>query len=653
MNHVRMMLSFCIVFLSLNSVYGTRLDVTDYGAFGNGSKDDTESIKSAINSLNNGDSLYFPANKRFKISSTFLFYKSDVVIEFGPDSWLIADSNGIISDYTHARHNCVFYSVGQKNITFLNLRIDGQNVPSIGIYMWSCSNINIVNSTFTNLLGNDTFWSAGLDLRRCHNVLVDECDFTNITNTNKPTSGVMLNSNPKAADATDICTNIHIQNSLFENIRSADDADGVKFVGRLKNENLYSYSVVENCSFINCYKRAVKIQTNGVKVLNNVIENSRTTDEIGWYLIDIQGVDSVEVSGNRITFNEKNPSAIGFILRNKNITIQDNDIIFDGDTVKNVNHNYGIYTFCWISKNPESEPPFWGENIKIKNININTINGGELDYGIYLYTRTGGGKNWEIDSVSSVNSPFGITEGFENIIITNSTFNEIKDMTRKWDFDENTGNKAYTQFYRLNKNNIDLNTYSGYTGTLNNTIWINGKDSTGLRLNGIDGIVDFHSGNLWLMENKTLMLWMKINEGVEIGSEPHRFYPGIFSYSYDGDIKNYVSFDRDPSGGTYHLVYGDEVENIRRSDAFDYTSGEWIHLAIVMDDDSIPTFYINGEYKGTKSKSSRVKLNYLGIGYGSATNRGALPGIIDDLKILNKALDADSISSYYNKYSTQ
>ena len=649
MNYARFILTLCMLIISFNSMYGTTLNVTDYGALGNGSRDDTESIKSAINALNNGDSLYFPANKMYKISSTFLFYKSDVVIKFGPNTWLVADRNGEISDYTHARHNCIFYSVGQKNITFLNMRIDGQNVPAVGVYMWSCSNVKFVNSVIINLLGTDKIWSAGLDLRRCHNVLVDKCEFTDITNINKSATGVLLNSNPKAADTTDICTNIHIKNSLFKNIKSADDADGIKFVGRLKKENLYSYSVVENCSLINCYKRAVKIQTNGVKVLNNVIENNRTTNEVGWHLIDIQGVDSVEITGNNITFNGKNLAAIGFILRNKNIVIKDNNIIFDGDTVKNVNNNYGIFSLCWISNNPESEPAFWGENIKIKNINIGTKNGGELDYGIYLYTTIGGGKNWEIDSVSSENSPFGIVEGFENVEIKNSTFSEIRDMTRAWSFDESSENKIYTKFYHLNKNNIDLSTYSGNVGFLNNALWVDGRNDFGLYFDGNDSFVDFHSGNLWLMENKTLMLWMQIKNGVEIGSGSHRFYPGIFSYSSNGDWKNYITFEKDPSLGTYHILYKDEAENIRRSDAFDYNSGDWLHLAIVMEKDSIPTFYVNGEYKGTKNKSSRVKLNYLGIGYGSATNNGGFPGIIDELKILNKALDADSIFYYYNK----
>ena len=649
MNYARMNLSFCIVFILLTSMYGTTLDITDYGAIGNGSRDDTKSIKSAINSLSSGDSLFFPANKRFKISSTFLFYKSDVVLEFGPNTWLVADSNGDISDYNHAAHNCIFYSVGQNNITFLNLRIDGQNVPSTGVYMWGCSNIKFVNSIFKNLMGNDSIWSSGLDLRRCHNFLVDECEFTEISNTKKSATGILLDSNPNAAEATDICTHINIKNSIFKNIKSADDADGIKFIGRLKKEDLYSYSVVKNCSLINCYKRAVKIQTNGVKVLNNVIENNRTTNEVGWHLIDIQGVDSVEITGNNITFNGKNLAAIGFILRNKNIVIKDNNIIFDGDTVKNVNNNYGIFSLCWISNNPESEPAFWGENIKIKNINIRTINGGELDYGIYLFTTIGGGKNWEIDSVSSENSPFGIVEGFENVEIKNSTFSEIRDMTRAWYFDERSGNKIYTKFYHLNKNSIDLSTYSGNVGSFNNALWVDGRNDFGLYFDGNDNFVDFHSGNLWLMENKTLMLWMQIKNGVEIGSGSHRFYPGIFSYSSNGDWKNYITFEKDPSLGTYHIVYKDEAENIRRSDAFDYNSGDWLHLAIVMEKDSIPTFYVNGEYKGTKNKSARVKLNYLGIGYASATNNGGFPGIIDELKILNIALDADSISSYYNK----
>ncbi len=650
MNIARVFLSIAFAILFISSLPGKTLNVKEYSALGDGETDDTESIKMAINALKAGDTLYFPENGQYMITSALLFYKSNVVVEFGPNTWIIADSLRNKADYTHAKHNCLFYSVNQKDIEFLNLRIDGKNIPAKGVYMWACSNIKFINSRFKNLSGTDKLWSVGLDLRRCHHVLIDTCEFTEITNTNKSATGVLLDSNPKAINTKDICTNIYIKNSLFKNIRSADDADGIKFVGRLIKKDLYSSSIVEKCTFINCYKRAVKIQTNGIKVLNNVIENTRTTKEIGWHLIDIQGVDSVEISGNHITFNERNLAAIGFILPNKNITLKNNEIIFDGDTLKNVRRNYGIYTMCWTAPKGDSTPPFWGENVNIENISIYTINGGELDYGIYLFTTTGGGRNWKIDSVSAENSPFGITEGFENIIIRNSSFSKIIDMTRRWDFDENTGDKAYTQFYNLNRDEIDLKIYSGYTGILNNMIWTEGKNNSGLRSNGTDGYLDFHSGNLWLMENKTLMVWMKVDEDIEPGSETHRFYPGIFSHLPNGANKNFVSFDRDPVLGTYHLIYSDESENMRRSESFEYSSGNWIHLAIVMSRDSIPSFYINGEYKGSDKKSMRTKLNYLGKGFRQATNDRAFPGIFDDMRILNKVIDADSIKNYYYKF---
>ncbi len=64
MNYARFILTPCMLIISFNSIYGTTMDVTDYGAIGNGYRDDTESIKSAINSLSSGDSLFFPANRQ-------------------------------------------------------------------------------------------------------------------------------------------------------------------------------------------------------------------------------------------------------------------------------------------------------------------------------------------------------------------------------------------------------------------------------------------------------------------------------------------------------------------------------------------------------------------------------------------------------------
>ena len=110
-----------------------------------------------------------------------------------------------------------------------------------------------------------------------------------------------------------------------------------------------------------------------------------------------------------------------------------------------------------------------------------------------------------------------------------------------------------------------------------------------------------------------------------------------------------MTFEKNTSNRTYQLVYADEKGNIRKSNDFNYTSGDWIHLAITMDNNSVPTFYVNGENMGTRDKSSRVKLNYLGIGHPSSINAGVFPGIFDDLRILNTALKADSVKSYFQK----
>ncbi len=641
-----------IFFISINFIYGAIKDVVlDYGAVGDGINDDTGKIQDAISSLNTGDVLFFPENKTFKISSTLVVSKSNITIEFGTNSWLIADPSGTINDYDHGTTNSVFYIVNQNNISFLNVRIDGNNIPATGIYFWQCSTITFENSIIKNLKGNDSIYSNGLDLKRSHEVTINNCQFIDISNTNKSATGILLDSNPDAIDVADICTNIKISKSRFENIKSNDDADGIKFIGRLSNP-LYSNSIVENCSLINCYKRAIKIQTNGVKVLNNVILNDRTSDEVGDHLIDIQGIDSVEITGNSITFNGKNPAAIGFILRNKNILIQNNDIVYDG-TVGNNNKNYGIFTLCWVSANQVFEPPFWGENIRIDNVDIETVNGGELDYGIYLFTTIGGGINWEINNVNSPNSDFCITQGFSNVKLMNSTFLTIYDKTRNWSIDEGSGSKIYSDFYNYN-NGIFSSNYSGIVSSLTNmdlnNCWVDGRDNFGLYLDGTNDCLNFNGNNLQLTQNKSLMLWMKINNDEEIGQGSHALYPGIFSASITGSWDNYISFYKDISYGTSHIQYEDKNGALRRSDSFNYTAGEWIHVAITMDNVRTPTFYINGIQKGIKAASEEVNLNYLGMGYAGATNDGAFPGKIDEVKILNKTLDADSILSYYKKF---
>lgn len=634
---------FILVILMHGFLFGKVINVKDVGAKGDEKNNDTVSILKSINSLKNGDTLYFPSGN-YKIDSTLVFDRSNIVVKFDKNAWL--KIYGSLKKYDYDSKGSVLHFVNDSKIKFDGLQIDARNIAATGIYMWACRNVVFENATFINFMGTDEQWSNGIDLRRCYNVKVNKCLFKNILNKKKSASGILLNSDPKAADKTGICTNVYITNSHFENIKSYDDADGIKFIGRTEIP-LYSNSIIKNCTFTNCYKRAIKIQNNGIKILGNRIINNRTTSEIGDHLIDIQGVDSIEIRNNNITFNKHNIAAIGFILPNKNVIIEDNNIIFNGDS--GANSNYGIFTKCWVSSKP-SEPPFFGENIKIKNLNISSTGDSKLKYGIYLFATTGGGNNWIIDKVTST-SPLVIKEGFENVSITNSNFPAIDDQTMQWSFDETGGKEMHSSFYHHNKGKIQQ--YKGKVGVIKSKQaekkWTKGVERSAVSLESSEDYIDFHEDNLKLIPNRTLMLWMKINQAKKIGEGSHPLYPGIFSSEAKGSWDDYVSFYKDTLYNTYHIQFEDEKGLSRRSDPFKYTSGDWINVAIVMDKDSIPTFYVNGKFKGTREKSNWLNLKYLGIGYAAATDHGAFPGKIDELRIFNRALSPDAIYKYYKK----
>src|SRR5699024_2285328 len=113
--------------------------------------------------------------------------------------------------------------------------------------------------------------------------------------------------------------NVRIENSLLQDINSPRDADGIKLQQIGKNSNIR----ISNCSFINNKNRAVKVQTNNVKIIGNKIKRSENYKN-GLAIFSIYG-DNVEVDSNS-SYSEGNSSVNMFvdISAVKNIKISNN-----------------------------------------------------------------------------------------------------------------------------------------------------------------------------------------------------------------------------------------------------------------------------------------------------------------------------------------
>ena len=87
--------AFSSVSVNVSNSSGSTVNVTSYGATGNGSTDDTAAINSAIAALSSGATLFFPYST-YKTSSQFILNNSNVTVDGGSCAVLHNTSSGAV-----------------------------------------------------------------------------------------------------------------------------------------------------------------------------------------------------------------------------------------------------------------------------------------------------------------------------------------------------------------------------------------------------------------------------------------------------------------------------------------------------------------------------------------------------------------------------
>ena len=254
-----------------------------HGAIGDGVNDDAGAFTNAIN-----DSDYvFLTNDLYLLTPVAITGKKQLII----------DGNGYTINCKNIER--AFQITDSTNIIFKNIIFDGNSCTTQGVLFVDCENIQVENCTFKNMAttsatDGDTW---GLNFRDSKDMRVDFCSFVNIDgsgNSTKVANGIVVHGHTKG------CENITISNCYFDTILPVNDACGIS----LNQTNFYDtplHGVVENCRFVDCAKRAVKIMAQNVTVQNCDIKDVLSTD-IHASMIDIMA-SHCRVTNNIINVN--------------------------------------------------------------------------------------------------------------------------------------------------------------------------------------------------------------------------------------------------------------------------------------------------------------------------------------------------------------
>ncbi|MEM3616535.1 MAG: LamG domain-containing protein [Candidatus Bathyarchaeia archaeon] len=200
-----------------------------------------------------------------------------------------------------------------------------------------------------------------------------------------------------------------------------------------------------------------------------------------------------------------------------------------------------------------------------------------------------------------------------------------------WSFDEGTGTTAYDSSGNNNH------------GTIYGATWTNGKIGNALQFDGIDDYVFIeNSPSLQVSQSITITAWTKVEETT--GDHQiilAKWYPSpsyVLEMQPDGQTPQLAIVN---SAGT--VIYA--ISNIA------IPIGEWAHITGTYDGLNVK-IYVNGILTGTSELCGPINIGDQPVLIGAHAvewDRNWFNGIIDEVKIYNRALSAEEVWAEYTR----
>ena len=215
-----------------------------------------------------------------------------------------------------------------------------------------------------------------------------------------------------------------------------------------------------------------------------------------------------------------------------------------------------------------------------------------------------------------------------------------------WNFDENSGNAVHD----ASGNQIN--------GVLQGASWAPGKFGSALNFNGNDNSVGFPDSSsfdsVYTTNQFTVAAWINQKDRQWNDWTKHQFIfmkgssdtaPGMFELFYVAQA------DKPEYGFTAHFDSTDQPYGTGLwVDATNYPCGQWVHLSGVYDGQTM-YLYIDGVLADSQTIGKKIQSNNGPMRIGMFGGGGGYPfnGLIDDVRVYNRALSAAEVMSLYQE----
>jgi hypothetical protein len=197
-----------------------------------------------------------------------------------------------------------------------------------------------------------------------------------------------------------------------------------------------------------------------------------------------------------------------------------------------------------------------------------------------------------------------------------------------WKFDEASGTVAYDSSGNGNDGNLT-----------NGPTWTNGKIGGALNFANANAFVNCGKGeSLDLSGKATISSWIMANTGAPNGGILGK--RGAYAIYWDAD---YESF---PGGGVQSIIASSNYVEWGHG-ANTFASNIWFHILYLLED-SKEMFFINGNLVKESNIERSIPSSNLDFIIGKLDSYERFNGLIDDVRIYDRALSAEEVQALYN-----
>ena len=335
-----------LVFIGPKSFTKT-VDPTIWGAKGDNRTNNTEVFNKMLETIIDNDTLYVPKGD-FIIDGLQIKNIKNLVI--------IGEGRFIAS---HAKNHDYFIIIKNcPNIKISGISLNCSNLRNVGLDIYESPNGYLSDMIVENVMGKDNNWASAIILRqKNHFFCIDSLKVDNVCSLQNSAIGIWMFLQLNQEESK----NVSIHNVEISNINSPTDGDGIKVQQLEKN----SYLLIKDCTFVNTSKRAIKIQTNEVKIENNCI---RRTSEYGdgFSVFSVYG-SNMEITGNY--FRSFGNSSVNMFI---DVSAVSNVLIKNNRHFISLESKSKVKDFV-LTKYHKSEKDFVTQNVRIEENTVNNI----------------------------------------------------------------------------------------------------------------------------------------------------------------------------------------------------------------------------------------------------------------------------------------